>query len=220
MITNRDQIPLFDVRRLCPSDSSTELLRDEEDFYTDLFFKHRWCHANRNRDGKVLVRAWIAFIYYIECIGRRAWLKRLNAARIRFEQRNPAGIRYRLHQLSRETGLPCLSWGDPCPACLDNDNRAPGEAYLPNNPYWMVRISSEMGKGIDALQSLYERSRRSFSDGDPSNAAGGSRHTARRNPGRPQSAGCLAPSCPQSVDSHSSGRGNSSGRHSRRGGSR
>uniref|UniRef100_A0AAV1TPG9 Uncharacterized protein n=1 Tax=Peronospora matthiolae TaxID=2874970 RepID=A0AAV1TPG9_9STRA len=50
-------------------------------------------------------------------------------------------------------------------------------------------------------------------------AAGGSRLTARRDPGHQQSARHEAPNCPTSVDSHASGEGNSSGRHSHRGGS-
>ena len=132
--TGRDQIPLFDVRRIYPHGSRMEILRAEEEFYTDVFFQHRWYHANRNRDGKALVQAWNAFIHNVECIGRRSWLNKLNAARIRFEQRNPDGNRYRLHQLSKEVGVPCLSWGNPCPACLDNVSRAPRESYLLNNP--------------------------------------------------------------------------------------
>uniref|UniRef100_A0AAV1UR08 Uncharacterized protein n=1 Tax=Peronospora matthiolae TaxID=2874970 RepID=A0AAV1UR08_9STRA len=77
-----------------------------------------------------------------------------------------------------------------------------------------------MAEGIDTLQSLYSRSRRSFSDGPYSSAAGVSRRTARRDQGYQQSAGHEAPSCDRPVDSHASGRGNSSGRHSRRGGSK
>uniref|UniRef100_A0AAV1UQ64 Uncharacterized protein n=1 Tax=Peronospora matthiolae TaxID=2874970 RepID=A0AAV1UQ64_9STRA len=94
------------------------------------------------------------------------------------------------------------------------------EAFLPNDPYWRERISSEMAEGIDTLQSLYSRSDRSFSYGPSSNAASGSRRTARRDQGHQQSAGHEAPSCPTPVDSHASGRGNSSGRHSHRGGSK
>uniref|UniRef100_A0AAV1UKU0 Uncharacterized protein n=1 Tax=Peronospora matthiolae TaxID=2874970 RepID=A0AAV1UKU0_9STRA len=74
-----------------------------------------------------------------------------------------------------------------------------------------------MVEGIDNLQSLYSPSGRSFSDGPSSNAAGGSRRTARRDQGHQQSAGHKPPSCPTPVDSHASGRGNSSGRHSHRG---
>uniref|UniRef100_A0AAV1UGZ3 Uncharacterized protein n=1 Tax=Peronospora matthiolae TaxID=2874970 RepID=A0AAV1UGZ3_9STRA len=198
----------------------TETIRAEEEFFIDAFFKHRWYNGSRVRDGKALVQGWNARIHNIECIGREAWLAKLDAARIRFEKRNPLGARYKLHRLSRDAGLPCLSWGDSCPGCLDNSNRAPTEAYLPNDPYWRVRISSEMAEGIDTFQFLYSRSRRSFSDGPSSNAAGGSRRTARRYQGHQQSAGHEAPSCPTPVDSHASGRGNSSGRHSRRGGSK
>uniref|UniRef100_A0AAV1TNA8 Uncharacterized protein n=1 Tax=Peronospora matthiolae TaxID=2874970 RepID=A0AAV1TNA8_9STRA len=77
-----------------------------------------------------------------------------------------------------------------------------------------------MAEAIDTLQSLYSRSGRSFSDGPSSNAVGGSRHIARRDQGHQQSAGHEAPSCPTPVDSHASVRGNSSGRHSSRGGSK
>uniref|UniRef100_A0AAV1UD59 Uncharacterized protein n=1 Tax=Peronospora matthiolae TaxID=2874970 RepID=A0AAV1UD59_9STRA len=41
MTTERDRIPLFDCRKICPSDSSTENIRADEDFFTDTFFKHR-----------------------------------------------------------------------------------------------------------------------------------------------------------------------------------
>uniref|UniRef100_A0AAV1UIX0 Uncharacterized protein n=1 Tax=Peronospora matthiolae TaxID=2874970 RepID=A0AAV1UIX0_9STRA len=76
-----------------------------------------------------------------------------------------------------------------------------------------------MAKGVDTLQSLYSCSGRSFSDGPSLNAASGSRRTARRDSGHQQSAGHEASSCPGPVDSHAGGKGNSSGRHSRRGGS-
>uniref|UniRef100_A0AAV1UZL9 Uncharacterized protein n=1 Tax=Peronospora matthiolae TaxID=2874970 RepID=A0AAV1UZL9_9STRA len=77
-----------------------------------------------------------------------------------------------------------------------------------------------MAEGIGTLQSLYSLSVRSFYDGPSSNAAGGSRRTARRDQGHQQSAGHEAPSCPTPVDSHASGRDNLSGRHSHRSGSK
>uniref|UniRef100_A0AAV1T5U2 Uncharacterized protein n=1 Tax=Peronospora matthiolae TaxID=2874970 RepID=A0AAV1T5U2_9STRA len=77
-----------------------------------------------------------------------------------------------------------------------------------------------MAEGIDTFPFLYSRSERLFSDGPSSDAAGRSRHTARRDPGHQQSAGHEASSCPTPVDSHASGRGNSSGCHSHRGGSK
>uniref|UniRef100_A0AAV1U195 Uncharacterized protein n=1 Tax=Peronospora matthiolae TaxID=2874970 RepID=A0AAV1U195_9STRA len=79
--------------------------------------------------------------------------------------------------------------------CLENANRAPVEAYLPNDPYLTERTSSEMAEGIDTLQSLYSRLGRSFSDGPSSNAAGYSRHTARKDQIHQKSAGHEAPSC-------------------------
>uniref|UniRef100_A0AAV1V155 Uncharacterized protein n=1 Tax=Peronospora matthiolae TaxID=2874970 RepID=A0AAV1V155_9STRA len=133
---------------------------------------------------------------------------------------NPVGAQYQSHRLPREAVLPCISWGDSCPGFLDNSNRAPRDPSLPNDPYWRARISSEMTEGIDTLQSLYSRSGRSFSDGPSSNAEGGTRRAAQRDQGHQQSAENEAPSCPTPVDSHASGRGNSSGRHSHCGGSK
>uniref|UniRef100_A0AAV1U916 Uncharacterized protein n=1 Tax=Peronospora matthiolae TaxID=2874970 RepID=A0AAV1U916_9STRA len=218
--TKRDQIPSFDFRKICPPDSSTETIRAVEEFFTDAFFKHRWYYGSPVRDGKALVQVWNAFIHNIECLGREAWLEKLDAACIRFEKRNLVGARYKSHRLSREEGLPCLSWGASFPGCMDNSIRAPREASLPNDPYWRARISSEIAERVDTLQSLYLRSGRSFSDGPSSNAAGGSRRTARRDQGHQQSAEHEARSYLRPVDSHASVRGNSSGRHSHRGGSK
>uniref|UniRef100_A0AAV1UFM9 Uncharacterized protein n=1 Tax=Peronospora matthiolae TaxID=2874970 RepID=A0AAV1UFM9_9STRA len=77
-----------------------------------------------------------------------------------------------------------------------------------------------MAEGIETLQSLYSHSASSFSDGPSSNASCGSRIFARQDPVNQQSAGHEAPCCPTPVDSHASGRGNSSGRYSLRGGSK
>uniref|UniRef100_A0AAV1T8L0 Uncharacterized protein n=1 Tax=Peronospora matthiolae TaxID=2874970 RepID=A0AAV1T8L0_9STRA len=167
MTTEQDLILLFDCRKICPPDSRTETIRVEEKYFTDAFFKHRWCNGSRVRDGKVLVQGWNALIHNIECIGHEAWLGKLDAAHIRFEKRNPVEVQYKLHRLSRESGLPCLLWGDSCPGCLGSADCSPREYPLPNFPYWTARISSEMAEGIDTLQSLYSRSERSFSD-DPS----------------------------------------------------
>uniref|UniRef100_A0AAV1TMJ8 Uncharacterized protein n=1 Tax=Peronospora matthiolae TaxID=2874970 RepID=A0AAV1TMJ8_9STRA len=77
-----------------------------------------------------------------------------------------------------------------------------------------------MAEEIDTLQSPHSRLGRSFSDGPGSNAAGGSRHITRRDPEHQRSAEHEAPNCPRPVGSHASGRGNSSGRLSHRGGSK
>uniref|UniRef100_A0AAV1V0W0 Uncharacterized protein n=1 Tax=Peronospora matthiolae TaxID=2874970 RepID=A0AAV1V0W0_9STRA len=126
--TDRDRISLFDCRKIWPSDSSTETIRAENGFFTDAFFEHRWYNGSCFRDGKSLVQGWNAPIHNIECIGREAWLTKLDAARIRFDKRNPVGARYKLHRISREAGLPCLSWADSCPGCMDDSKRAPREA--------------------------------------------------------------------------------------------
>uniref|UniRef100_A0AAV1V255 Uncharacterized protein n=1 Tax=Peronospora matthiolae TaxID=2874970 RepID=A0AAV1V255_9STRA len=165
MTSDRDRMPLFDCRKICTSDSSTETIRAEEEFFTDVFFKHLWYNGSRVRDGKALVQGWNNLIHNIEYICREAWLAKLDTARIRFEKRNPVGARYKLHRLSKEPKFICLLWDNSCPGCLDNSNRAPREAYLTIDPYRRARISSDMAEGIDTLQSLYSRSGRSFSDG-------------------------------------------------------
>ena len=104
--------------------------------------KVRWC-----RRGTL-------FVGNIENVGGEVWLNKLIAARNRFEQTSPTGARFKLHRLSREAGLPFLSWGENCQSCVDNSVRAPREAFLPNQPYWRARISSEMYQGIGTLQSL------------------------------------------------------------------
>uniref|UniRef100_A0AAV1UNR2 Uncharacterized protein n=1 Tax=Peronospora matthiolae TaxID=2874970 RepID=A0AAV1UNR2_9STRA len=38
MTTERDRIPLFDCRKICPPDSSTENIRAQEEFFTDAVF--------------------------------------------------------------------------------------------------------------------------------------------------------------------------------------
>uniref|UniRef100_A0AAV1VE87 Uncharacterized protein n=1 Tax=Peronospora matthiolae TaxID=2874970 RepID=A0AAV1VE87_9STRA len=145
--TERSQIPLFDCRKICPPDSSTESIRAEEKFFTDAFLKHRWCNGCRVREGKALVHGWNALIHNIERIGREAWFAKLDAARIRFEKRNPVRARHKLHRLSRKAGLSCLSWGHSCSGFLDSSNRSPREAFLPIDPYWRARNSFEMAEG-------------------------------------------------------------------------
>uniref|UniRef100_A0AAV1U6E3 Uncharacterized protein n=1 Tax=Peronospora matthiolae TaxID=2874970 RepID=A0AAV1U6E3_9STRA len=46
MTTERDQIPLFDCRKIYPP-VSTETIRAEEDLCTYVFFKHRWYNVSR-----------------------------------------------------------------------------------------------------------------------------------------------------------------------------
>uniref|UniRef100_A0AAV1TNS4 Protein yippee-like n=1 Tax=Peronospora matthiolae TaxID=2874970 RepID=A0AAV1TNS4_9STRA len=128
MTTEWDRISWFDCRKIFRPNSSTETIHAEEELFTDVFFKHQWYDGSRVRDGKALVQGWNALIHTIKCIGCEAWIGKLDAARIRFEKRNPVGARYKLHRRSRKAGLPCLSWGDSCSGCLDNSNRAPREA--------------------------------------------------------------------------------------------
>uniref|UniRef100_A0AAV1UQY8 Uncharacterized protein n=1 Tax=Peronospora matthiolae TaxID=2874970 RepID=A0AAV1UQY8_9STRA len=100
MTTERDRIQLFDCRKICLPASSTVTIRAEEEFFTDAFFKHRWYDGSRGQGGKALVQGWNALIHNIECIGREVWLAKFDAARIRFEKRNPVGARFNLYRLS------------------------------------------------------------------------------------------------------------------------
>ena len=180
-------IPIFDSSRLHGLDVSAKNYRIEHEFYIDVVLRHRWYHGNRNRDEVSLAQAGSSFIGNVENVDREACLNKLIAARNRFEQKSPTGARYKLHRLSREAGLPYLSWGENCQNCVDSSVRAPREEGLPNRPYWRVRISSEMHKEIETLQSLYERAGRSFDDGPPP-SKDASRRTARRDRTHPSSA--------------------------------
>uniref|UniRef100_A0AAV1VLX7 Uncharacterized protein n=1 Tax=Peronospora matthiolae TaxID=2874970 RepID=A0AAV1VLX7_9STRA len=95
---------------------------------------------------------------------------------------------------------------------------SPKEAYLPNSPWWRVRISTEMYEGIDNLKSLYDRAGKTFSGG-PSAAQDVPRRTAQPDPVRRSSVGSGAPKNPRTGDSRTTGRDNLSDVRSRRGGS-
>uniref|UniRef100_A0AAV1VIF7 Uncharacterized protein n=1 Tax=Peronospora matthiolae TaxID=2874970 RepID=A0AAV1VIF7_9STRA len=142
--SDRYRTRLFDSSRIHHLDPSAKNYRAENDFFIEAFFKHRWYSGNHKRDGPSLLQAWNAYIHNLEDVGRDAWNDKLIKARDKFEKRTPTGARYKLHRLSREKGLPCLSWDDSCPCCVNNSARAPKEAYLLTSPWWRVRISSEM----------------------------------------------------------------------------
>uniref|UniRef100_A0AAV1V7Q2 Uncharacterized protein n=1 Tax=Peronospora matthiolae TaxID=2874970 RepID=A0AAV1V7Q2_9STRA len=216
--SDRYRTRLFDSSRFHHLDPSAKNYRAENDFFIDAFFKHRWYSGNHKRDGPSLLQAWNAYIHNLEDVGRDVWNDKLIKARDKFEKRTPTGARYKLHRLSREKGLPCLSWGDSCPCCVDNSARAPKEAHLLNSPWWRVRISSEMYEGIDNLKPLYDRAGKTFSGG-PSSAQDVPRRTAQPDPVRQPSVGSGAPKYPRTGDSRATGRDNSSDVRSRRGGS-
>ena len=73
-------------------------------------------------------------------------------------------------------------WRENCQIGIHNSVHTPRETFLPNQPYWRVRISSALNKWIETLQSIYERAGRSFDD-DPPSSAGVFRRTARRATG-------------------------------------
>uniref|UniRef100_A0AAV1TYF3 Uncharacterized protein n=1 Tax=Peronospora matthiolae TaxID=2874970 RepID=A0AAV1TYF3_9STRA len=196
--SDRYRTRLFDSSRIHHLDPSAKDYRAEHEFFIDAFFRHRWYSGNHKRDGPSLLRAWNAYIHNLEDVGRDAWNDKLIKARDKFEKRTPTGARYKLHRLSREKGLPCLSWGD--------------------FPWWRVRVSTEMYEGIDNLKSLYDRAGKTFSGG-PSAAQDVSRRTARPDPVRQPSIGSGAPKNPRTGDSRATGRDNSSDVRSRRGGS-
>uniref|UniRef100_A0AAV1TN68 Uncharacterized protein n=1 Tax=Peronospora matthiolae TaxID=2874970 RepID=A0AAV1TN68_9STRA len=216
--SDRYRTRLFDSSRIHHLDPSAKDYRAEHEFFIDAFFRHRWYSGNHKRDGPSLLQAWNAYIHNLEDVGRDAWNDKLIKARDKFEKRTPTGARYKLHRLSREKGLPCLSWGDLCPCCVNNSARAPKEAYLLTSPWWRVRVSTEMYEGIDNPKSLYDRAGKTFSGG-PSAAQDVSRRTARPDPVRQPSIGSGAPKNPRTGDSRATGRGNSSDVRSRRGGS-
>uniref|UniRef100_A0AAV1U0A3 Uncharacterized protein n=1 Tax=Peronospora matthiolae TaxID=2874970 RepID=A0AAV1U0A3_9STRA len=152
--SDRYRTRLFNSSRIHHLDPSARDNHAENEFFIDAFFKHRWYSGNHKRDGPSLLQAWNAYIHNLEDVGRDVWNDKLITARDKFEKRTSTGGRYKLHRLSKEGGLPCLSWGDPCPCCVNNSARAPKEAYLPNSPWWRVRIYSEMYEGIDNLKSF------------------------------------------------------------------
>ena len=162
---SRNKYPLFIASRLHGLDPSAKNFRAEEEFYLDAFLKHRYFNGNNKRDKTSLLQAWNAFIRNVRDIRREAWLRKLNAARVKFEKRSSTGARFRLHRLSREAGLPCLTWGDPCPCCVNNAQRVKGDVYSLSSPWGRARISIEMREAIDVLQSLYKRQGSVFSDG-------------------------------------------------------
>uniref|UniRef100_A0AAV1VK48 Uncharacterized protein n=1 Tax=Peronospora matthiolae TaxID=2874970 RepID=A0AAV1VK48_9STRA len=215
---DRYRAQLFDSSRIHHLNPSAKNYRAENDFFIDAFFKHRWYSGNHKRDGPLLLQAWNAYIHNLEDVGRDAWNDKLIKARDKYEKRTPTGARYKLYRLSREKGLPCLSWRDPCPCCVNNSARAPKEAYLLTSPWWRVRMSSEMYEGIDNLKSLYDRAGKTFSSG-PSAAQNVQRRTARPDPVRQSSVGIGAPKNPRTGDTRATGRDNSSNVRSRRGGS-
>uniref|UniRef100_A0AAV1V9A7 Uncharacterized protein n=1 Tax=Peronospora matthiolae TaxID=2874970 RepID=A0AAV1V9A7_9STRA len=216
--SDRYRTRLFDSSRIHHLDPSVKDYHTENEFFIDDFFKHRWYSGNHKRDGPSLLQAWNAYIHNLEDVGRDVWNDKLTKARDKFEKRTPTGARYKLHRLSKEVGLPCRFWGDPCPCCVNNSARAPKEACIPDSPWWRVRISSEMYEGIDNLKSLYDRAGKTFSGG-PSAAQDVPRRTAQPDPVRRSSVGSGAPKNPRTGDSRATGRGNSSDVLSHRGGS-
>uniref|UniRef100_A0AAV1TEN3 Uncharacterized protein n=1 Tax=Peronospora matthiolae TaxID=2874970 RepID=A0AAV1TEN3_9STRA len=214
--SDRYRARLFDSSRIHHLDSSAKNYRAENEFFIDAFFKHRWYSVNHKRDGPSLLQAWNAYIHNLEDVGRDVWNDKLIKARDKFEKRTPTGARYELHRLSREKGLPCLSWGDPCPCRVNNSARTPKEAYLLTSPWWRVRISSDMYEGIANLKSLYDRAGKTFSS-VPSAAQDVPRRTAQPDPVR--QVGSKAPKNPRTGDSRATGRDDSSEVRSSRGGS-
>uniref|UniRef100_A0AAV1VPE0 Uncharacterized protein n=1 Tax=Peronospora matthiolae TaxID=2874970 RepID=A0AAV1VPE0_9STRA len=216
--SDRYRIRLFDSSRIHHLDPSAKDYHTEHEFFIYSFIKHRWYSGNHKRDGPPLLQAWNAYIHNLEDVGRDAWNDKLIKARDKFEKRTPTGARYKLLRLSKEGGLPCLSWGDPCSCCVNNSARAPKEAYLLTSPWWRVRISSEMYEGIDNLKSLYDGAGKTFS-GLPSAAKDVPRRTAQPDPVRQSSVGSGAPKYARTGDNCATGRGNSSDVRSHRGGS-
>uniref|UniRef100_A0AAV1TIM2 Uncharacterized protein n=1 Tax=Peronospora matthiolae TaxID=2874970 RepID=A0AAV1TIM2_9STRA len=111
--SDRYRTRLFDSSRIYHLDPSAKKYRAENEFFIDAFFRHRWYSGNHKRDGPSLLQAWNAYIHNLEDVSRDVWNDKLIKARDKFEKRTPTGARYKLHRLSREKGLSCLSWEDP-----------------------------------------------------------------------------------------------------------
>ena len=206
--TEHHRMPLFDSRQLHGLDISAKNFRTEDEFYLDAFSKHRYFSNNNKRDKSSLLQAWNAFVLNVKRIGIDTWLQKLDTLRVKFEKRSPSGVRFKLHRLSREAGIPCLSWGDPCPCCPPNTVRAQRDVYSETSAWGRAHITAEMRGAIDTLQSLYTRQGRVFNDG-PCEPSGGPRRTGVRDPQRQSSAGNEAPSCRTTADSRVSERSNS-----------
>ena len=127
-VSDRYRIRLFYSSRLYDLESSASKFRTEHDFYIDVFFKPRWYSRNHKRDGALHIQARNAFIHNVGEIGLEAWLGKLTLSML--EKRTSIGARYKQHLLSREAGLPCLSWGDKCQCCVNNMSRAPKDHIL------------------------------------------------------------------------------------------
>ena len=100
---------------------------------------------------------------YSICSTLGARLQNLDTTRVRFEKRTLTGAKVRLHNLSREAIIPCLTWGYPCPCCFDSTQRIRREVYSLSSPLGRAHISSEMRDAIANLQSLYQRHGACFS---------------------------------------------------------
>uniref|UniRef100_M4BLG4 Core-binding (CB) domain-containing protein n=1 Tax=Hyaloperonospora arabidopsidis (strain Emoy2) TaxID=559515 RepID=M4BLG4_HYAAE len=211
------RIPLFDARQIHGLDISASNFRAEEDFYLDAFLNHRWYSDSTKRNKSSLLQAWNDFILSVQHIGRDAWLRKIDTARVRFEKRTLTGAKVRLHKLSREAGISCLTWDDPCLCCFENTQQISREAYSLSLPW--AHIASEMRDAIANLQSLYKRHGRVFSDGS-SETSDVPRRNGGRDPQRQSSAGREAPSCRATADSRASEQDNSFAAPSRHGGSR
>ena len=99
-------------------DASAKNFRTEDDRFIDVFLEHQWCGPHKKREADAFLQSWNMFIANVLNVGMEAWFQKLYASRNRFEKRRVSGACYRLHRLSRETGLFSLSWGDPCSGCL------------------------------------------------------------------------------------------------------
>ena len=149
------RIPLFDARSLHGFDISASNFRAEEDFYLDAFLKHQWYNSNTKRDKGSLQQAGNAFILNVQHIGRDAWLRKLDTARVRFEKRTLTGARSKLHRLSREEEVTCFTWGDPYLHFYEYVQRAGEEVYSLSSPWGRAHISFKIREAIAILQSLY-----------------------------------------------------------------
>ena len=89
---------------------------------------------------------------------------KLEALRVKFEKRTPSSARYRLHRLSSEAAIPCLTSGDPCASCIDNLQRAQREVLYQFLSSGRAYVLDEMQDAIASWQVVYKRQKRLFTD--------------------------------------------------------
>ena len=188
-------------------------------FVVTCFFKQRW-YKDPSSLGKLttqsLGQAWNAFVSNVRHNAFDAWYAKLDDVIAHIERHSPAAGKVRLHRLCKAAGFPCLvRQALDCPQCLPGSLRAPPEAHDISHRTWGPRVPLELREALEALEDLMERKNTSRSCGGRGGEyrgeyRGAPRETERqsrtavRDQGRQQGEWSVAPSYPQTADSHAS----------------